>query len=251
MEANYEKLIKSNRDFMKSDFAESDYVSDQQKKVAQPPLTKAAIGSEIISLPKDFSGVMLETNYYTLLEQRKSERVYKDEALTISQLSFLLWTTQGVKEIRGNNYAALRFVPSAGARHPFETYLAVLNVDGLKKGIYHYLPLEHSIELIEACDNLEKLLSDSLCQQDWALKAAATFFYSVVPYRGEWRYSTDAHRVMLLDAGHVVQNLYLSSKAVGCGTCAIAAYDQILADRLLKLDGENEFVIYAAPVGVV
>lgn len=251
METNYEKQIKSNRQFMKSDFAESDYLSDQQKKVTQPPLTKAANGSEIIPLPKDFSDVMQESNYYTILQQRKSDRVFSDRAMTIPQLSFLLWTTQGIKEIRGKNYATLRFVPSAGARHPFETYLVVLNVESLKKGIYHYLPLEHTIEFIESCHNLEKLLSDSLCGQDWALKSAVTFFYSAVPYRSEWRYSKDAHRVMLLDAGHVVQNLYLSSKAAGCGTCAIAAYDQMLADRLLKLDGENEFVIYAAPVGVV
>ncbi|KPU45228.1 nitroreductase family protein [Oxobacter pfennigii] len=58
-------------------------------------------------------------------------------------------------------------------------------------------------------------------------------FYSAVPYRSEWRYGTDAHKVMLIDVGHVVQNLYLSSHAIGCGTCAVAAFDQAKADRLL------------------
>jgi len=56
---------------------------------------------------------------------------------------------------------------------------------------------------------------------------------------------------MLIDAGHVMQNLYLSCGAIGCGTCAIAAFNQKLADNLLKLDGEDEFVIYAAPIGII
>jgi len=72
-----------------------------------------------------------------------------------------------------------------------------------------------------------------------------------VAYRSEWRYLLESHKVMLIDAGHVMQNLYLSCGSIGCGTCAIAAFNQELADNLLKLDGEGEFVIYAAPVGVV
>jgi SagB-type dehydrogenase family enzyme len=54
---------------------------------------------------------------------------------------------------------------------------------------------------------------------------------------------------MLLDAGHLCQNLYLACEAVGCGTCAIASYDQEYADEYLKLDGVEEFVVYMAPVG--
>lgn len=243
--------IKSNRLFMKSRFTEEDYESDQDKQLPQPPLTKPASSNRTITLTKDFSGVMKETNYLTLLQERKSNRVYKEESITLEQLSFLLWTTQGVKSIRGNNYATLRPVPSGGARHAFETYLAVFNVVGLEKGIYHYLPLEHSLEFVSSKDDLENTVSVSLSGQEWASKSAATFFYSVVPYRGEWRYCTDAHKVMLIDVGHVVQNLYLSCQAIGCGTCAIAAFDQAAADKLLQLDVEEEFVIYAAPVGVI
>jgi len=60
-----------------------------------------------------------------------------------------------------------------------------------------------------------------------------------------------AHKPMLIDAGHVCQNLYLACGAIGCGTCAIAAYDQNGFDEFLNLDGENEFVIYLAPVGKI
>lgn len=212
---------------------------------------KPAMRNQSIPLTKNFSDVMKETNYFTLLQERKSQRSYKDDSMTMDQLSFLLWTTQGIKEIRGNNSATIRPVPSAGARHAFETYLAIFKVEGLEKGIYHYLPIEHSIEFIGMVDDFEKTVSDSLCEQKWASASAVTFFYSAIPYRSEWRYCTDAHKLMLIDVGHVVQNLYLSCQAIGCGTCAIAAFDQQKADKMLQLDGEDEFVIYAAPVGVL
>lgn len=243
--------INSNREFMKSTFAEERFESDQQKQLPQPPLTKAPIGSNVIRLIKEFSSLIKEPNYLKLVQERKSQRVYKKESMTLDQLSFLLWTTQGIKEIKGDNYATIRTVPSGGARHAFETYLAVLNVDGLEKGIYHYLPLDHSLELVTVVENIENKVSDSLCEQKFAAKSSVVFYYSAVTYRSEWRYLLESHKVMLLDAGHVMQNLYLSCGAIGCGTCAIAAFNQELADNLLKLDGKDEFVIYAAPIGVV
>lgn len=251
-EEQLKQRIDSNREFMKSDFGDVKYESDQHKKLPQPPLSKPAAGGEVIALTRDFGGVVTKPGYLELLQERKSIRVYKQGVkLSLDQLSFLLWSTQGVTGIRGNQYAALRPVPSAGARHPFETYLAIFHVEGLAKGIYHYLPLDHTLEFVAAVEDLEEQVGAGLCGQSWAAKGAVVFFYSVVPYRSEWRYSIESHRVMLLDAGHVMQNLYLSSHAIGCGTCAIAAFDQPAVDKLLFLDGQEEFVVYAAPVGAV
>ncbi|MCJ7772752.1 MAG: SagB/ThcOx family dehydrogenase, partial [Desulfobacterales bacterium] len=78
---------------------------------------------------------------------------------------------------------------------------------------------------------------------------AVTFIWTTIPYRMEWRYSLAAHRVILIDVGHVCQNLYLACEAIGAGTCAIGAYDQKGLDDLLGLDGKDEFAIYLAPVG--
>lgn len=245
-----ENEIKNYRLFMKSNFG-IEFESDQQKQLPQPPLVKQSVGKNIIMLTKDFSSVIKESNYLKILQDRKSNRVFKNESMTLEQLSFLLYTTQGIKGIRGNNYATERLVPSGGARHPFETYLTVFNVNSLERGIYHYLPMEHALEFITPVDNFEKSVVDSLNEQKWAGKSAVVFFYSAVPYRSEWRYPLEAHKLIFLDAGHVVQNLYLSCGAIGCGTCAVAAFDQKLIDSLLKLDGEDEFVIYAAPVGVI
>ncbi len=87
------------------------------------------------------------------------------------------------------------------------------------------------------------------CEQESVGRAAVVFIWSCVSYRGEWRYHTAAHKVMRIHAGHVCQNLYLGCEATGCGTCAVAAYDQAAMDKLLQLDGEDEFLVYMAPVG--
>ena len=64
--------------------------------------------------------------------------------MPLTILSYLLWCTQGVKEVFQGN-ATLRNVPSAGARHAFETYLLINNVDGITPGLYRFLALEHSL----------------------------------------------------------------------------------------------------------
>lgn len=247
---NTQEQIAANRDFCKSPFAQEREPSDQQKRLPQPPLCKPAQSEQRIALSRDFRSVMTETDFFTILQNRTSQRFYKDEEMTLDQLSFLLWATQGVKAIRGNHYATLRTVPSGGARHPFETYLAVRKVTGLCAGVYHYLPLEHALEPVGPLDNPQEQIAAAMHGQKWAGGCAVAFLYSFVPYRAEWRYSTSAHRVALIDAGHVVQNLYLACEAVGCGTCAVAAIDQEVADALCRVDGKDEFIVYAAPVGL-
>ena len=85
--------------------------------------------------------------------------------------------------------------------------------------------------------------------QAFVARAAVTFLWTAIPARMEWRYDLAAHKVIALDAGHVCQNLYLACESLGLGTCAIAAYDQEACDRLLGVDGEEEFTLYIAPVG--
>lgn len=75
------------------------------------------------------------------IRSRESVRRYTGDQLTLEELSALLWATQGVREVISNT-CALRTVPSAGARHAFETYLAVMRVESLEPGLYRYLPLD-------------------------------------------------------------------------------------------------------------
>ncbi len=246
------RRISKLRQFMKANFDSwGEVISDQDKKVAKPPLEKLALGNETIQLPVVSEDDLKPTNLFAALVNRKSRRKYTEDFLTIHELSFLLYATQGIKSVGNNNAYSLRTVPSGGARHPFETYLSIQKVEGIQPGIYRYLPISHSLEFLFECEDAPERISKGTFDQSFAGNCAVTFIWSCIPYRSEWRYHISAHKTMLLDAGHVCQNLYLACEGIGCGTCAIAAYDQDLMDTFLKLDGEDEFVVYLAPVGKV
>ena len=240
------------RKFMKSEFAQSVHkVSDQAKKVPYPPLQKPVPeGSpSLIDLPDPEEIVFEEAGFTALLKGRQSWRKFTKNPLNLLELSFLLFATQGVLAEIGDGYASRRTVPSAGARHPFETYLAVNQVEGLESGTYRYLPFSHQLLLLEETERLPGLLTDANLGQKFVGNAPVTFAWSCIPYRAEWRYMDHAHKNMLLDAGHICQNLYLAVTALGLGTCAVGAYDQGAMDAIFELDGEDEYIVYLAPVG--
>lgn len=245
--------IETGRRFLRSNWEElSKEVSDQQKGIPQPPLEKpfekTAKLYDLIP-PNEIS--LGDMSLREVIKKRRSRRKFKNIPLTIEELSFLLWATQGIKEITKDGYATFRTVPSAGARHPLETYLAVHNVEGLPKALYRYLPIEHKLLFIKEVENLSEKIIEACLGQRFTGECAVTFIWTTIPYRTEWRYSTVSHKVILLDAGHVCQNLYLASEAINCGTCAIGAYDQQKIDELVGINGYNELTVYIAPVGKV
>lgn len=251
------ELIQKGRAFQKgysdNDPYEEDFESDQDLKRQQPPLVKAPMRpeQEPIALPKDFSNLDISNDLLHVIRDRKSSRIYTQECMTLEQLSFLLWATQGVKSIRGKAYATIRTVPCGGARHEFETYLIVRHIEGLEAGAYHYLPMEHALEFLHPVENIEDVITDTLCEQSWAAKANVVFYWSIVPYRAEWRYGIYTHRVALIDVGHVGQNLYLACTGLGIGCCAIVAFDDTACNKVFELDGEEEYIVYTTPVGTI
>lgn len=244
--------IQQHRAFMKSAFGVlTTGSSDQSRGVAQPPVQLPySSDARIISLPEVDVDVLKERDLYACMKSRRSRRRWTKDPLSLNQLSFLLWATQGVDKVMGDGYATLRPVPSGGARHPFETYVLAQNITGLELGVYRYLPLSHSLVFLFTEADLHEEVMTATFGQRFVANAPVTFFWSCIPYRGEWRYTVAAHKVMLLDAGHLCQNLYLAAEAIGAGTCAIGAYDQDAADKFLRLDGKDEFVVYLAPVGI-
>ncbi|HHE37542.1 MAG TPA: SagB/ThcOx family dehydrogenase [Candidatus Cloacimonetes bacterium] len=244
------------RNFMKSNFAELHKIkTDQNKGLEQPELEKKHDAEDRLIELISFDKIQISNNdFWNCLNNRISRREYTNEPLTLEELSFLLWSTQGVKEIIkrfDKAYATLRTVPSAGARHAFETYLLINNVENLQPGIYRYLASSHKLLFLFYENDFKHKINEATFGQIFTGKSAVVFIWSAVPYRAEWRYSISAHKSMLLDAGHVCQNLYLACEAIKVGTCAIAAYDQEKMDDLLKLDGKDEFVVYLAPVGKI
>jgi len=224
--------------------------TDQSLGIPPPPIEKSYKSNQDL-IPLTSSGYFQDLYRIDLqhaIRNRQSQRDFATKAICLTDLSFLLWATQGIRE-RIDDGHALRTVPSAGARHALETYLAILNVENLAKGFYRYLPIEHKL-IVESHDsNADQKITEACFYQNWIADAAVFFIWAAIPNRMEWRYGLAAHRVILLDAGHVCQNLYLACEAVGAGACAVAAYDQEKIDQLLELNGDDEFVIYTAAVG--
>jgi len=227
------------------------WTTAQSEGLHPPPVQKPVPpGCGIIPLPNQETWSFPSCDLITAIANRESHRRFTAEPLSQDELAFLLWSTQGVREAV-HEMAVLRTVPSAGCRHPFETYLAVLKVEELESGIYRYLPLDHSLVYIKAVENLPAHLTAATHGQSFAGQAAVSFIWTAIPERTEWRYAEASYKVIALDAGHVCQNLYLACEAIGAGTCAIAAYNQTLADELLEVDGDEEFTVYIAPVGKI
>ncbi|AGF54749.1 SagB/ThcOx family dehydrogenase [Clostridium saccharoperbutylacetonicum] len=242
------------RKFLKSNFNEFKNIkTDKMKGISQPDATKPYDKlCEVVALPQVNMEVLKNPNIYKCIAERRSTRFYSDEAMSIEELSYLLWATQG---ITGTNKVGLilRTVPCSGATHSFETYLFIMNVEGIKKGVYRYDPIEHRLLFIFESEGIDSKIDAITLDQpfvpNFAKKAAVIFAWSTTPYRSEWKFDITAHKKILIDIGHVCQNLYLASESVGAGTCAIGIYDQKMIDELLELDGDEEFVIYLAAVG--
>ena len=214
----------------------------------QPPVELPADPSaDKIALPPVAEAALLALDLRTLIEGRRSVRHYAPHPLSLAELSYLLWCTQGV--LTANSSATLRTVPSAGARHAFETYLLVNRVEGLTPRLYRFIAGEHVLQPRPGTEGIAPALAHACLDQDMLETCAVAFIWVAVPARMTWRYSQRGYRYLHLDAGHVCQNLYLAAESLGCGACAIAAFDDDAVNGVLGVDGEEQFAIYLATVG--
>ena len=251
--------IEKGRKFLKAaDYEElekkfPEFTTDQESGIAPPPLQKPypddAVLIDLIA-PDNFT--MEKIPLAQAIGNRKSHRNFSDVALSLKELSFLLWATQGVREIDSNKIWTKRNVPSGGARQPFETYLVINRVEGLEPGVYRYLAIEHKLfHVSDAGDDQVEKIHQACHGQGFCAKSAVVFVWATIPYRTEWRYSLMSHKDIAIEAGHVCQNLYLACEAIDSGTCGIAAYNQKLIDALIGVDGKDEFTVYLSPVGKI
>ncbi|MDR1057109.1 MAG: SagB/ThcOx family dehydrogenase [Coxiellaceae bacterium] len=241
-----------NRDILKCHFEEgwSKWPSDSNKGIAMPAIQKSCNPrGKLFDLvaPDAFK---FDMKLQDVIKNRRSRRKFTQDFLTLKELSFLLWATQGITD---RNITYHRTVPSASARHPFETYLVIRRVKDLKPGIYRYLPLDHRLYLISDDKvKIEKFSTSGFEVNNQQMKnAALVFVWAAVPYRSEWRSGPYAYKFVAIDAGHVCQNLYLAVETIHAGACAIAAYDQSVVDEVINVNGQDEFAVYLATVGKV
>jgi SagB-type dehydrogenase family enzyme len=225
-------------------------VPGQSTGIPQPPLQLPIPESaERFPLPKPELPGNPRYDLDTVFQRRRSIREYTRDPISLLELSYLLWWTQGVQKI-SDRPATLRPVPSAGARHALETYLLINNVEDLTSGLYRYVALEHAlVELEKTADTAAGIAAASGPSQPLCASSAVTFLWVAVAERMTWRYSERGYRFLFFDAGHVCQNLYLAADRVSCGVCAIGGFNDENINPLLGLDGEEHFVIYLATVG--
>ena len=213
-----------------------------------PPERPIPEGARVLRLPEPGLLPDKEVNFLEMIEMRASIREYSDKPLTLQELSFLLWSTQGVKMALENG-GTMRTVPSAGARHAFETYLLVHRVEGIPAGLDRFLALGHALLPIGQGDEADAALLPCFKSRNMVERSAATFLWCADYQRMAHRFGPRAARYLFLDAGHVCQNLYLAAFTHQIGVCAVGSFDDEPLNAALGLDGENDFAVYGATVG--
>jgi SagB-type dehydrogenase family enzyme len=177
--------------------------------------------SELINLPKpNKNGSMsLEKAIVT----RRSRRNFLPQSLTLEQISQLVWAAQGQEA--GNRY---RTAPSAGATYPLELF--VVNSDGL----FHYLPVKHSLEKLSSQD-LRAALASAAWGQEFIKAAPLTLIFAAEFSRTTNHYGKRGIRYVYMEAGHAAQNVHLQAEALGLGSVAVGAFDDASVSKVLSL----------------
>jgi len=179
------------------------------------------------------------------LLERRSVREYKDEPLTLIEVSQLLWAAQGITEPR----KGLRTAPSAGALYPLEVYVVIGNVEGVTQGVYKYKPHEHELVKVRNGDVRNELTIAAL-GQTWVGEGAIVIVFSAVYERTTQKYGDSGIRYVHMEAGHAAQNVYLQAVSLNLGTVTVGGFEDDEVRRILNMPDE-EHPLYIMPVGKI
>ncbi len=205
-------------------------------------LTSSAL-SGTIGLPEPvYRGLSVEE----AIMRRRSERSYSGEALSLAELSQILFAAQGITGAAGDR--ALRAAPSAGATYPYEVYVFANRVEGLEPGIYHYLPQGHGVELVRAGE-FGEALSEACLGQAMPAEGAVSIVLAAVAGRTIDVYGERGLIYIYMEAGHISENIYLECASLGLAVVAVGAFYESGIDALIGLDGEREATIYVNCIG--
>jgi putative peptide maturation dehydrogenase len=201
----------------------------------------------------DASGGLFET-----LAKRKTTRLFDDDRpVPLEQFSTVLYATfggHGSYYVAPDIYAIKRTSPSGGGLHPVEAYPLVLNVDGVEPGLYHYSVEDHSLELMEGLDAAEarELANEFTSGQSYPRTAGALVVMTARFYRNFWKYRRHdkAYSVLLMDAAHLSQTLYLVCAELGLGAFVTAAINNVNIERRFGFDAYVEAPILISGFGV-
>jgi len=170
------------------------------------------------------------------LSQRRSIRAYKDGALSLAEVSQILWAAQGITEATSGKKTA----PSPRASYLLELYLICGNVSGLPQGMYRYLPEGHGLLEVKGGDVKTKLF-------EAAGQAPIKGAPAALVFTGDTERSRTPD-MMNLEAGHAAQNVYLQAVSLELGTVVMAGFKPEEVAKALNIPS-GEKVIYIMPFG--
>ncbi|MBW9222634.1 SagB/ThcOx family dehydrogenase [Methanothermococcus sp. SCGC AD-155-C09] len=201
---------------------------------------KESVG-EIIKLPEPRYDS--ETSIEEALLKRRSIRTYKNESLTIAEVSQLLWASQGITDLE----MGFRTAPSAGALYPLELYVVIGNVQGIPKGVYKYNPYKHELVKVKDGDVRVELAVASL-GQTWVRDGAIVIVFSAIYERTTEKYGDRGIRYVHMEVGHAAQNVYLQAVSLNLGTVVVGAFRDDSVREILNMS-DKEHPLYIMPVG--
>jgi SagB-type dehydrogenase family enzyme len=207
-----------------------------------PEREKVRLPEETLPLPFTLDKV---------IRARASRRDFSYQPLTLAELSTLFQYTYGIRTYfpaYNSRTWPMRFVPSSGALQAVELYAIVNHVDELRKGLYHYNPIDHSLELLNE-GNMRWKITRCCLFQEWLQHASVVLVLTCNMKRVEWKYGPRGYRYIHIDTGIVTNSLYLVATALRLRTCAVAAFLDDAVNDLLQIDGRDEFVSLLVAVG--
>lgn len=216
----------------------------QRPVIAEVDTFKRYPRAQKIALPRTWK--LDEERLVPLLQSRRSLRRYSAEPLSLEHLAFLLWAAQGITAQAGRYL--FRTAPSAGALYPIETYINAHSIQGLAAGLYHFDAEHFALDRLTDGDQSEAVAHACL-DQGFMTQAPVIFLWTGVLRRAMHKYGDRGLRYILLDAGHICQNMLIAAEAVGCGGCPVAALYDDEINQLLRIDEQEESALYAAAVG--
>jgi SagB-type dehydrogenase family enzyme len=234
-----------------NEFADTSVSVQKQKERAitdpSPILFSRNLGPEISlpAIPASNSKALLN-----VMMRRRTNREVWPEPITIPQLSECLFSGLGITGFvqTETNILPLKMTPSGGARNPFEAYVWARNIEGLEPGIYHYSALDHTLGKLPTQTN--QLPGKLLANQDWANDMPAIVFLVAEIRRTTWKYNDpNAYRVVMIEAGHIAQNIMLTCTDNELTACPTAALCHSKISELLGLKNLTQTPIYALAIG--
>ena len=197
---------------------------------AEAPKRVRFTGTRIIQLPAPtLSG---QVSLEEAISKRRSVRQFTDKPLNFVQIGQLAWAGQGITDKQRN----LRAAPSAGGIYPIELYFATAD------GLFLSHPQEHTLEQLQS-NYQRKQLSSAAGEQKAIAEAPCNIIIAGSDRKVALKYGSKGRNFMLLEAGHVAENIQLQAVALGLAALPAGAFETKNVAKICQLSGDLEPVL--------